>query len=86
MRWAAEYAGPCYDVCLEVGMARQAALKRKSFFVDEAALKRARRALSAESDADAVRLSLERVAEMEVFWRFMKSSRKSLRPGSFDPR
>ncbi len=67
-------------------MARHAELKRKAFFVDEAALKRARKLLSAESDADAVRLSLERVAEMEVFWRFMKSSRRSLRPGSFDAR
>ncbi|HLA76649.1 MAG TPA: hypothetical protein VJU18_03610 [Vicinamibacteria bacterium] len=58
-------------------------LRRKSFFVDEAALKRAREALSAESDAEAVRLSLTRIAEMEAFWKFMQASRKSLRPGSF---
>jgi hypothetical protein len=64
-------------------MARQARLKRTSLFIDPSALARARRALGATSDAEAVRLSIERVAEMERFWRFMGKSRGSLRAGSF---
>lgn len=63
-------------------MSRAATLKRKSFFVDERALRRAKKALGAASDAEAVRVSVERIAEMEEFWRFMKLSRRTLRPGS----
>ncbi len=59
-------------------------LKRKSFFVDERALERARRALGAKTDAEVVRLSVERIAEMEAFWQFMKSSRRTLSPGSIE--
>jgi len=50
-------------------MARAKVLKRKSFFVDERALARARKVLGAASDAEAIRLSVERMAEMEEFWR-----------------
>jgi len=57
-------------------------LKRKSFLVDERALRRAKRVLGAASDAEAVRLSIERVVEMELFWQFMAISRKALKPGS----
>ena len=57
-------------------------LKRKSFFVDELALRRAKMALGARTDAEVIRLSVERIAEMEVFWRFMTKSRRTLRPGS----
>jgi len=64
-------------------MSRRAQLKRKSFFVDEATLKEAKRALQVESDAEAVRLSLEQVAEMARFWRFMDKSKGKLKPGSF---
>ncbi len=64
-------------------MAKATRLKRTSLFVDPAALARARRALGVTSDAEAVRLSLERVPDMERFWRFMTKSRRSLRPGSF---
>jgi len=63
-------------------MPRRAALKRKAFFVDDRVLRRAKRALGVATDAEVVRLSVERVAEMEEFWRFMKASRRSLRPGS----
>lgn len=66
-------------------MARSATLKRKAFFVDEAAVRRARRALGAKTDAEAVRMSVERVAEMEAFWRFMAQSRGRLKPGSIRP-
>lgn len=58
-------------------------LKRTSLFLDPAALARARRALGASSDAEAVRLSLERIADAERFWRFMKKSKRALRPRSF---
>lgn len=56
-------------------------LKRRSFFVDEKTLRRAKRALGVETDSDVVRLSMERVAEMEEFWKFMTRSRGVLRGG-----
>ncbi len=59
-------------------------LKRQAFFVDEAALARAQKALGARTKAEAVRLSVERIAEMERFWRFMRRSHGKLKPGSFD--
>ena len=61
-----------------------AKLKRKSFFIDEGKLRQAKKALGAKTDAEVVRLSVERVAEMEEFWEFMKKSRQSLKPGSLE--
>jgi hypothetical protein len=66
---------------LEAIMGREA-LKRKSFFVNERALRRAKKLLGVTTDAEVIRASVERIAEMEKFWRFMKRSRRSLRPGS----
>jgi hypothetical protein len=63
-------------------MSRQARLKRKSFFVDEKVLRRAKRALKLSSDSETIRLSVARVAEMEAFWRFMYRTRKRLDAGS----
>ena len=63
-------------------MARESALKRKSFFVDEQALGRAKKALGVATDAEVVRLSVARVTEMEQFWRFMRRTRRTLKPGS----
>jgi hypothetical protein len=68
--------------CLEVRMPAKTKLKRKSYFVDERALDRAKKALGVKIEAEAVRLSVERVAEMEEFWEFMKKTRRSLTPGS----
>jgi hypothetical protein len=84
------YAFFFYDVCitswncLEVKMAVKAKLKRKSYFVDERALSRAKKALGVKTEAEVIRLSVERVAEMEEFWEFMKKSRRSLKPGSVE--
>ena len=58
-------------------------LTRKSFFVDERALRRAKKLLGVTTDAEVIRLSVDRIAEMERFWRFMRRSRGSMRPGSF---
>jgi hypothetical protein len=63
-------------------MARPAQLKRKSFFVDARKLGQARKALGVDTDAEAVRLSIEWVAEMETFWKFMSNARGKLKPGS----
>jgi hypothetical protein len=63
-------------------MSRQRTLKRKSFFVDEQALRRAKKALGVATDAEVVRMSVERIAEMDKFWRFMKRTRGTLKPGS----
>ena len=57
-------------------------LKRKSLLIDEQSLRRAKKALGVGTDADAVRASLEWVAEMEEFWRFIRRTRGKLRPGS----
>jgi hypothetical protein len=58
-------------------------LKRASFFVDEATVRRAQKVLEVKSRAEVIRLAVERVIEMEEFWRFMEKSRGTLKPGSF---
>jgi hypothetical protein len=63
-------------------MRANSTLKRKSFFVDERTLRRARKALGVKTNAEAVRLAVATIGEMEEFWRFMEKSRRSLRPGS----
>jgi hypothetical protein len=63
-------------------MRRNGALTRKSFFVDGRALRRAKKLLGVTTDAEVVRASVDRIAEMEEFWRFMKNSRRILKPGS----
>ena len=65
-------------------MAARAKLRRKSFFVDERALNRAKKVLGVKTEAEVVRLSVERVAEMEEFWEFMKKTRRTIRPGSLE--
>ena len=57
---------------------------RKSFFVDAKAIDRARKALGAGTNAEAVRLAVDRVVEMEKFWRFMAVTRGRLKPGSIE--
>ena len=63
-------------------MALVTSLKRKSFFIEERVLERAKKALGVPTDAEVVRLSLARVAEMDEFWRFMKQTRRTITPGS----
>ena len=62
--------------------ARRARYTRKSFFVDARTISQARKALGVGTDAEAVRLAVDRVVEMEKFWRFMHGSRASLKVGS----
>lgn len=59
-------------------------LTRKSFFVDAKAIQDARKALGTDTDAEAVRLAVDRVVEMEKFWRFMTATRAHLKPGSIE--
>jgi hypothetical protein len=65
---------------VELRVAARGTLKRKSYFVDERALSRAKKALGVKTEAEAIRLSVERVTEMEEFWKFMKKTRRSLKP------
>ncbi len=58
--------------------------KRKSFFVDEAAISKARKALGVQTDAEAVRVAIERVLEIEAFRVFMRETRGTIRPGGFE--
>jgi hypothetical protein len=48
------------------------------------ALARAKKVLRVKTDAEAVRLSIERVTQMEEFWKFMKKTRRTLGPGSVE--
>jgi hypothetical protein len=64
--------------------ARPGRYTRKSFFVDAKAIGRARKVLGAGTDAETVRLAVERVVEMERFWRFMARTRGTLKPGSIE--
>ena len=57
-------------------------LKRRSFFVNERVLQRAKKVLGAKTAAEAIRMSVEQVVEMEEFWTFMQKSRHTLKPGS----
>ena len=65
-------------------MRGESSLKRKSFFVDEQTLQRAKKLLGVESEAEVIRLSVERVVEMEEYWQFMKRTRGALPPGSIE--
>jgi len=64
-------------------MSRTESLVRKSFYVNPRSVRRAQRALRAPTEAEAVRQAIDRVTEMEAFWRFMAHSRRSVPPGSF---
>ena len=57
---------------------------RKSFFVDPKSIDQARKALGAGTNAEAVRLAVDRVVEMERFWSFMAGTRAGLKPGSIE--
>lgn len=59
-------------------------LKRKSYFVDERAIRRAKRVLGVATEAEVIRIAVDRVAEMERFWKFMRATQNKLKPGSFE--
>jgi len=40
--------------------------------------------LGAASDAEAIRMSVDRVAEIEAFWRFMQRTRRGVKPRSIE--
>lgn len=63
---------------------RAARYSRKSFFVDPKALQQARKALGVGTNAEAIRLAVDRVVEMERFWRFMAETHAGLKPGSIE--
>jgi len=65
-------------------LAKKRALTRRAFFVDERSLRRAKKALGLRTDAEVVRAAVDRVAEMEEFWRFMTETRGILEPGSVE--
>jgi hypothetical protein len=67
---------------VEEAMPAGSNLKRRSFFVDPRRLREAKKVLGVQTDAEVIRLSVDRVIEMEKFWRFMDRTRGSLEPGS----
>ena len=56
---------------------------RKSCFVDIAMVKKAVKVLGASSEAEAIRISVQRMVEMEEFWKFMDKTSGSVKKGSF---
>jgi hypothetical protein len=64
-------------------MAARVKLKRKSYFVDERALSQAKKALGVKTEAEAIRLSVERTPKMEEFWEFMKKLTAHSNPGAW---
>ena len=68
----------------EIPMPKGVRLTRRSYFVNTRAVRRARRALGAATDAEAVRRSVEQVADMEAFWHFMRKNRGVLKAGSIE--
>jgi hypothetical protein len=69
---------------LETGTPMGTKLKRKAVLVDESVLRQAKKALGVKTDAEAIRMSVERIVEMEAFWKFMEKSRHTLKPGSLE--
>lgn len=65
-------------------MRARGTLKRRAFFVEDQMLERAKKALGVKTKAEVIRLSVERVVEMDEFGRFMKKSRRIIQPNSFD--
>ena len=63
---------------------RAAKPKRRSFLIDERVFRRAKKILGVSTDAEVVRLSVERIAEMEQFWQFMEKTRGTLPRGSIE--
>jgi hypothetical protein len=59
-------------------------LKRKAYFVDEKTIRRAQKALGLKTEAEVIRVAVERLAEMEEFWEFMNKSKGSVTPGNFE--
>jgi hypothetical protein len=49
---------------------------RRSFFVDSKAIDQARKALGAGTNAEAVRLAVDRVVEMEKVWALRRQARR----------
>ncbi len=61
---------------------QKSGVKRRVFFIDERRLRQAKKALGLSTDAEVVREAIDRVAEMEEFWEFMRRTRGILEPGS----
>jgi hypothetical protein len=57
---------------------------RKSLLINSKTLRQARKVLNADTDAEAIRLSVEWVAETNRFQKFMETTRGTLKPGSFE--
>lgn len=56
---------------------------RRAFYVEPRMIARAKRLLGVKTDAEVVRTSIERMVEMEEFWRFLDRTRGSVKPHSF---
>jgi hypothetical protein len=74
----------CLAACIGGSYAGTSETEAQIFFVDERALNRAKKALKVKTDAEIIRVSVERIAEMEEFCKFMKKTRRTLKPGNVE--
>jgi len=56
---------------------------RKSYYVEPAMVRKAMKVLGANSEAEAIRISVQNMVEMTEFWKFMDKTSKSVKKGSF---
>ena len=63
---------------------RKKKLTRRTFYVDEQLLRRAKKALGLRSEGEVVRVSMERALAMEELWKLMKDTKGVLAPGSLE--
>ncbi|MBI5528569.1 MAG: hypothetical protein HY897_19735 [Deltaproteobacteria bacterium] len=56
---------------------------RKAYYVEPGLIRRAKKLLRLRTEAEVIRLSVERMVEMEEFWRFMDRTRGKAGPDGF---
>ena len=59
---------------------------RKAYYVEPGLIRRAKKLLRLRTEAEVIRLSVERMVEMEEFWRFMDRSKGKAGAGGFTER
>ncbi len=68
---------------LYIGEIMAVKLVRKSYYVDQNVIKKAKKILGVQSEAEAIRISVRRMLEMSEYWEFMDKTSNSLKKGSF---
>jgi hypothetical protein len=59
-------------------------IETKSLFHRRSRPPTSKKVLGVKTDAEVIRLAVERIVEMEKFWQFMEKSRRTLQPGNVE--